>query len=457
MTDTYGKNNNSYDEFESQAESKDSSKNNSNNIMTLLKQPKNLIIAGITLLFIVILASKLLSSPKPQATKTPIVEKFPTVATETAVVTPVTPVVTSPVTPPPVIEVAPPALPKLDVNLLNKINSFDSKSQKDAEDEINSLDLERIKKELEQDDEEEDVPEPQKASSGGFSFDDIAKEENVPIIPQKARKVNPDNPPPPIVQSGFQGPVDKTSKKNLSDFIFIDSSLDAELSEDAQNEGKKIPNLGNIIAQGRIIDAILETAIDSSIPGTIRAVVSRDVYAEAGRSILIPKGSRLYGTYSAGGANSGRVIITWSRIIRPDGISLGIDSFASDQFGRAGIEGDVDKKYGEIIASALLLSSIPLVATIATQQITGARSSTTVTNSNGTVTTTKDAVDNATERFSNQIATATEKVVKGLIDTTFVVKVAQGTRLKVMVNQDLKLPRYKPITSLNTTVTNSSQ
>jgi uncharacterized 2Fe-2S/4Fe-4S cluster protein (DUF4445 family) len=66
-------------------------------------------------------------------------------------------------------------------------------------------------------------------------------------------------------------------------------------------------------------------------------------------------------------------------------------------------------------------------------------------------------VDTATERFSNEIANATEKVVKGIIDTTIVVKIAQGTRLKVMVNQDLKLPRYKAITSLNTTVTNSSQ
>jgi type IV secretory pathway VirB10-like protein len=464
MADSYNKKDNSgYDEFEAEAENKASKKLSKENIIASLKQPKNLIVVIGVFLFVVVVLVKLFSSPKKEE-KAPsqIEDKLPPKleAMPSPALTPAIPARPTPA-PAPAPEVAPPTLPNLDVDLLRKINTFTKAQEKDEEDAINALDLNKIRAELEAEEEEEEeepVSAVRKKEADDFSFDDFAKKSNKLEEPiTKRRKIDPENPPPPIVDIGAGGPVDRSVKKTMSDFIFIDSSLDAEISGDVPNEGKKIADLGNIIAQGRMIDAILETAIDSSIPGTIRAIVSRDVYAEAGRSVLIPKGTRLYGSYSAGGVSSGRVIISWSRILRPDGISLGIDSFASDQFGRAGVQGDVDKKYGEIIASALLLSSIPLVATIATQQITGGGKSSTTVSANGTITTTKDPVDTATERFSNEIANATEKVVKGIIDTTIVVKIAQGTRLKVMVNQDLKLPRYKAITSLNTTVTNSSQ
>jgi type IV secretory pathway VirB10-like protein len=471
MADTYNKKNNSgYDEFEAEAANKDEIKNPRDKINSLLKQPINLVILIGVVLFIIVLLVKLFSSSKREI-PTPISQDKipPKLEVEPASISPSSATSNQPPSPQTqtsqnkTTEFAPPVAPSLDVNLLNKIDTFTQSKEKDVEDEINTLDLEKIRAELQieegedEEDEEDAVTRKKEESEDSLSFDEFVKNSNKTQLITKRRKIDPENPPPPIIDTSVNGPVDKSVRKTMSDFIFIDSSLDAEFSNDIPNEGKKIPDLGNIVAQGRMIDAILETAIDSSIPGTIRAVVSRDVYAEAGRSILIPKGTRLYGSYSAGGVSSGRVIITWSRILRPDGISLGIDSFASDQFGRAGVQGEVDKKYGEVIASALLLSSIPLVATIATQQITGSKRSSTTISPTGVVTTNKDPIDIATERFSNEIASATEKVVKGIIDTTYVVKISQGTRLKVMVNQDLKLPKYKALTSLNTTVTNSSQ
>ena len=456
--DSYNSKNN-YNEFEDQAEGADvkpTAKFSKEKIIEFLKNPKNLLIVVGASIFLLVAIFKVMLSKKPPVSK-------PIETIEAQIPAPVItslqiPDSTTPVAPPPKQPAQPqtlPALPALDINLFKTIN--DTTPEVDEEDAIAGLDLKKLREELEREAKVNESTAEAK-DSGNLSFDDFAKQETKEDnLVFRKRKIDPDNPPPPLIEGKGGGPSDKTQKKVLSDFIFIDSSLDAELSNEVPNEGKKIPDLGNIIAQGRFVDAILESAIDSGIPGTIRAIVSKDVYAEAGRSILIPKGTRLYGSYSAGGARMGRVIITWSRIIRPDGISLGIDSFASDQFGRAGVEGDVDKKYGEIIASALLLSSIPLVATVATQQFTGSRNNQVTTINEGVITTYDDPIMKATERFSDQVAKATEQVVTNLIDTTVIVRIPQGTRIKVMVNQDLKLPRYKPITSLNTTVTNSSQ
>ena len=84
----------------------------------------------------------------------------------------------------------------------------------------------------------------------------------------------------------------------------------------------KIGDLRRTIAQGRMIQATMESALNTDLPAPIRAIVSRDVYAEAGSVPLIPKGSRLIGNYNAK-LDSGqtRVFVVWSRVIRPDGIS----------------------------------------------------------------------------------------------------------------------------------------
>ncbi len=60
-----------------------------------------------------------------------------------------------------------------------------------------------------------------------------------------------------------------------------------------------ISDRAHTIAQGKLLTAVLETAINTEIPGFVRAIISRDVYAEAGNQILVPRGSRLFGTYSS--------------------------------------------------------------------------------------------------------------------------------------------------------------
>ena len=80
-------------------------------------------------------------------------------------------------------------------------------------------------------------------------------------------------------------------------------------------QAQLIVNPSNTVVQGTMIQAVLETAIDSSLAGQVRAMVSEDVHAYDGSRILIPRGARLIGRYQSGlDIAQRRVTIAWDRI-----------------------------------------------------------------------------------------------------------------------------------------------
>ena len=116
------------------------------------------------------------------------------------------------------------------------------------------------------------------------------------------------------------------------------------------------------IVEGDFIHAILETAIDSDLPGMVRAVVTQPVYAYSGDSVIIPAGSRLVGQYdtqSSNGLSSHRVFVMWNRVITPQGVSMMINSPGTDTLGRAGEGSDsMDTHFFKMFSTASLLSVI---------------------------------------------------------------------------------------------------
>jgi type IV secretion system protein VirB10 len=111
------------------------------------------------------------------------------------------------------------------------------------------------------------------------------------------------------------------------------------------------------VAQGTLIPAILETAIDSDLPGYARAVVSQDIRGFDGSRVLIPRGSRLIGQYKSGlQAGQTRVYVVWQRLIRPDGVSVMLASPAIEFSGRSGLSGQVDSHFMKRYSAAILLS-----------------------------------------------------------------------------------------------------
>ncbi|MDR3418835.1 MAG: type IV secretion system protein VirB10 [Nevskia sp.] len=118
-------------------------------------------------------------------------------------------------------------------------------------------------------------------------------------------------------------------------------------------------SMDNRIAQGKMVPGILETAINSDLPGKLRAIISQDVWSEDGSRRLIRRGSRLAGEYRSGLVRGQtRVFVIWTRVLQPDGTDVAIGSPGTDDIGRAGLTGAIDRHFVERFGAAFLLSLI---------------------------------------------------------------------------------------------------
>lgn len=177
-----------------------------------------------------------------------------------------------------------------------------------------------------------------------------------------------------------------------------------------------------LVSQGTLIFAVLETAIDSTQSGQVRAMISKHVYNALGTQILIPKGSRIFGEYKGElGAGQNRAQIIWTRLIRPDGATIALDSPASDQLGRAGVKGEVNTHFGERLLGALLQSTIDFGVLAASRA---------VTNGSGVVV----ALPGNGQASGSQIIQSPPKPT---------LKVKHGTGISVFVSRDLDFSAVK--------------
>jgi type IV secretory pathway VirB10-like protein len=129
------------------------------------------------------------------------------------------------------------------------------------------------------------------------------------------------------------------------------------LSETETAKATAMRDLDALIPQGAVIPAVMETAINSDLPGLARAMVTRDIKSFDGSTVLIPRGSRVIGQYKSGVAmGASRVFVIWTRVIRPDGVSIQIASPAADPLGRGGLEGKVDRHFFGRFGGSILLS-----------------------------------------------------------------------------------------------------
>lgn len=124
------------------------------------------------------------------------------------------------------------------------------------------------------------------------------------------------------------------------------------------------------LAQGSVVQAVLQTAINSDLPGNVVAVVSEPVQSFAGDSVLVPRGSRLFGSYKSDiNTHQKRILIAWNRILTPDGISMQISAVGGDSLGRSGLTGFVDARFDERFGGAALISLIGAGPALAAQSV----------------------------------------------------------------------------------------
>lgn len=147
------------------------------------------------------------------------------------------------------------------------------------------------------------------------------------------------------------------------------NSLTNELPNNSNNNPSPSSTLGNasqvvqlkhrdyLLLEGTIIPGILQTAVHSDLSGNLKAQVAEDVYASQGYRILIPKGSMLLGRYAGNSTTQqSRIYVVWTRIIRPDGISITLQAQGTDEVGQAGLTGNINHHFFARFGQASLLS-----------------------------------------------------------------------------------------------------
>lgn len=114
-----------------------------------------------------------------------------------------------------------------------------------------------------------------------------------------------------------------------------------------------------LLPKGTVIECVLETRIDTTVPGMTTCVIPRDVWSADGRVLLLEKGARATGEYR-GAVQKGlaRVFLLWNRIVTPRGVAIDLDSPAADPLGGAGIPGSVDHHWWARFGNALLFSLV---------------------------------------------------------------------------------------------------
>lgn len=190
------------------------------------------------------------------------------------------------------------------------------------------------------------------------------------------------------------------------------------------SQAERLPNLDRLVPQGAIIGAVLETALNTDLPGFARGLVSRDVLSFDGSAVLIPAGSRVIGEYNSGVAQgASRIFIVWTRLIRPDGVSIALASPAVDDLGRGGLKGKVNRHFLQRFGGAILLSVLTGGIQAATAAIGGG--STILVGSSGEAAT-----------LANQASRGT--------DIPPTIKTKQGASVRIFVARDLDFSAVGP-------------
>lgn len=219
--------------------------------------------------------------------------------------------------------------------------------------------------------------------------------------------------------SASSKPAEDAADKENSNLSFKSALTSGSV---AVSHTGKLENLSYVIPQGKVIDAVVDPRVNSDLPGQICATVQTDVYGAQGREKLIVWGSLVCGSYRAEiRRGQDRIFVVWNRLVRPDGVTVALDSPGTDQLGSAGMGGIVDTHWAEIFGNAVLLSII------------GAGSSTIGVGSG-------DESNSSTyyrEQVQASASDTANTIMSSYANMPPTIKAPHGARAKIYVNRDL--------------------
>ncbi|WP_454831798.1 TrbI/VirB10 family protein [Pseudoxanthomonas wuyuanensis] len=184
-----------------------------------------------------------------------------------------------------------------------------------------------------------------------------------------------------------------------------------------------------LLVRGTYIRCILETRIITDVNGFTSCIVTEPVYSINGRNLLLPKGSKILGSYNSGLGGVRRVSVIWDRITTPNGIDVNMASPGVDNLGGAGHPGHYSAHWGSRISSALLISLISDAFKYAAAE--HGPETTTITGSGLAV---QSPYESATARTMERLA---NQALDRNMSRPPTVTINQGTLVNVYVAQDV--------------------
>lgn len=202
--------------------------------------------------------------------------------------------------------------------------------------------------------------------------------------------------------------------------------------DDESRESVRQPKNPFCLLQGSVLRAVLISGINSDLPGQISAQISEDVFdTPKGRFVLIPRGSRLIGQYTANPHyGQERVFLAFNRLIFPNGKSLRLNAMPGQSSdGYSGLDAQVDNHFFKLLSGCFMLSAI-------------STSNYKMQRNNNDFMNTQEAMSLSLAQNLNQIMS---NIVERNLNISPTLKVKPGFLFSVAVTQDLYFdgPYYK--------------
>lgn len=214
-------------------------------------------------------------------------------------------------------------------------------------------------------------------------------------------------------------------------------------------EEKSITSTGpvdnsRVVTTDRIISGLAEdgvnTQLDGASGGSLVIQVDRDVFGYHGRSILIPKGSRLVCGYRSlekvGSTRSqwrcGRLLAGGSRFE-----ILGMKANVGDVQGHLGVSGEVDNRFWERYGTAFILAGVSAAVRVATAQA-GTISTSSTASASGSTSTYSDggALSQGGQEISQRFGEITAATLDRTINLNPFLRTFQGQRVTLRPDTD---------------------
>ena len=178
-----------------------------------------------------------------------------------------------------------------------------------------------------------------------------------------------------------------------------------------------------IVPKGTLFLCSLKTRVISATSGFIGCQVTRNVFSDNGKVLLIERGSHMDGEYRIVSIKPGvtRIPVLWTRVRTPQGVTIDLESPATGALGESGLGGYVDNRWGERLGAAVMLSLVNDALKYAVQSQT--------TSGNGNTV----LLPNTTDQGSK----LAEKVLETTINIPPLLYQNQGGVVGVYVSRDL--------------------